>query len=136
MGDTTGKVCLFSLWLYSPGSVLLLCVERCEKGGRGNCYERRKGRQQNGTSIYIGELQRMDLTIAVTPSLNAPPNGLDFPATGHYGFHPGGITSQRLSPKKAHPMGKKTNRHNISFHHKASLARATGETSRERRLAH
>ena len=33
-------------------------------------------------------------------------------------------------------MGKKTNRHDVSFHHKISSAQTAGETSRESRLAH
>jgi hypothetical protein len=104
--------------------------------GRGSCGEKWKGRQRNGSSICIGAPQWMDLTIVVTPSLNAPPNGPNSPATGRCGFHPDGRTSQRLSLKKAHPTGKKTNRHGDSFRHKVSPAQANDKTSREHRLTH
>ena len=48
-----------------------------------------KGKQQEDPPMYICALQRSDVTISVTPSFNAPPNGPNSPVMGRCGYYPG-----------------------------------------------
>ena len=110
-------------------------VRRKEQG------EQEQGQWQNAEGTIAGRStdiykhpERADPTITVTSSMNVPPNGLVFLTQGVTNSA-NGTMPPRLSPKKARPMGRKTNRRGPSFCRKVSLAPTATGTSRERRLA-